>query len=208
MKNVDPKQESAIQNGASIYSNAWNEVKIAPNITVNIRDKRDFSRFLFSISWWAQVTVTPDERSKIVFKRGTLIGLKELIWYGGHVCPSSRVGEILLWKNAQKNDVKNRTSDIMNNTIPVFNPFDTKVVWFPWIVASRWTSRHHAIEVNKITMIVISLRLELILFTQDSPDPNNESAPKEATNGHGLFSTRWNGLNFSVIILILLCIGK
>jgi hypothetical protein len=52
---------------------------MAPNITVNIRDKRDFSRFLFSISWWAQVTVTPDERSRIVFKRGTLIGLKELI---------------------------------------------------------------------------------------------------------------------------------
>lgn len=57
-------------------------------------------------------------------------------------------------------------------------------------------------------MIVISLRLELILFTQDKPDPNRESAPKEATNGHGLFSTRWNGLNFSVIILILLCKGK
>jgi hypothetical protein len=55
-------------------------VKIAPSITVKIKDRRDFSRFLFNISWWAQVTVTPDERSKIVFRRGTLIGLKELIW--------------------------------------------------------------------------------------------------------------------------------
>jgi hypothetical protein len=50
MKNVDPKQESAIQNGASMYSNAWKEVKIAPSITVKIKDRRDFSRFLFSIS--------------------------------------------------------------------------------------------------------------------------------------------------------------
>ena len=79
MKKVDPKQESAMQNGASMYSNAWNEVKTAPSITVKIKDRRDFSRFLFSISWCAQVTVTPDDRSRIVFRRGTLIGLKELI---------------------------------------------------------------------------------------------------------------------------------
>jgi hypothetical protein len=77
---VDPKQESAIQNGASMYSNAWNEVKMVPSITVIIKDKRDFSRFLFNISWWAQVTVTPDESNRIVFRRGILIGLKELIW--------------------------------------------------------------------------------------------------------------------------------
>jgi hypothetical protein len=57
-------------------------------------------------------------------------------------------------------------------------------------------------------MIVISLRFELTLFTHDRPDPSKDSAPKEATSGHGLFSTRWNGLNFSIIILILLCIGK
>jgi len=81
-----------------MYSNAWKEVKIPPRKTVKIRDSRDFSRFLFSISWCAQVTVTPDDSSKIVFRRGTLIGLNELIWYGGHVCPSSKVGEILLWK--------------------------------------------------------------------------------------------------------------
>ena len=50
MKKVDPKQESAMQNGASMYSNAWNEVNTAPSITVKIKDRRDFSRFLFSIS--------------------------------------------------------------------------------------------------------------------------------------------------------------
>jgi len=83
-------------NGASIYSNAWNIVKIIPKITVDTRDRRDLVRFPFIISWWAHVTVTPDERRRIVLRRGTLMGLNELIWKGGHVCPSSSVGEILL----------------------------------------------------------------------------------------------------------------
>lgn len=54
-------------------------MKIAPSSTVEIKDSRDFFRFLLSISWCAQVTVTPEDRSKMVFKSGTLIGLNELI---------------------------------------------------------------------------------------------------------------------------------
>lgn len=103
--------------------------------------------------------------------------------------------------------MKNNTSDKMNNTIPVFNPFDTRAVWFPWVVASRWMSRHHVNDVSSTIDRVINLRLELILFTQDRPDLNRERAPNDATRGHGLFSTRWNGLNFSDIILILRCIA-
>jgi len=71
------------------------------------------------------VTDTPEESRRIVLSSGILIGLNEETERGGQLCPSSGVGEILLWKNAQKNDTKNRTSDRINRIIPVFSPFIT-----------------------------------------------------------------------------------
>jgi len=53
------------------------------------------------------------------------IGLNGVIERGGHVCPISILGDTLLWKNAQKNEEKNSTSDVMNRIIPVFSPFIT-----------------------------------------------------------------------------------
>jgi len=61
-----------------------------------------------------------------VFSRGTLIGLKDVTDWGGQNWPISKVGEILLWKKAQKKETKNSTSDLMKRIIPVFNPFITK----------------------------------------------------------------------------------
>jgi len=45
MKNVDPNVESAIQKGASMYSKAWNVVKIAPRVIVKIRAIFDLLKF-------------------------------------------------------------------------------------------------------------------------------------------------------------------
>jgi hypothetical protein len=59
------------------------------------------------------------------------------------VDPSSIVGDRLEWKNAQKNDTKNRTSDTINKIIPHRNPVVTTFVCSPWYVPSRVTSRHH-----------------------------------------------------------------
>jgi len=42
-----------------------------------------FLKFLLSISWWAQVTDTPEERRRIVLIRGILMGLNELMDEGG-----------------------------------------------------------------------------------------------------------------------------
>ena len=67
----------------------------------------------------------------MVFSNGILIGLNELIACGGHICPSSVVGEILLWKKAQKNEIKKNTSEVMNKIIPVFSPFITMKEWSP-----------------------------------------------------------------------------
>ena len=93
---------------------------------VRIKASLALLKFLFNISWCDQVMDTPDDNKRIVFRSGILIGLNEVIDKGGHICPNSTVGEILLWKNAQKNEMKKNTSDEMNKTIPVFRPFITK----------------------------------------------------------------------------------
>ena len=67
----------------------------------------------------------PDDSRRIVFSSGILIGLNGRIELGAHDCPNSITGEILLWKNPQKKEVKNITSDAINRIIPTFRPFIT-----------------------------------------------------------------------------------
>ena len=200
IKNADPKEESAIQKGASIYSRPWKNVKIIPKLTVIFRAVFAFSKFFFIISWWDQVIVTPDERSKIVFNKGTLIGLKERIDIGGHVCPSSMVGEMLLWKNAQKKEIKKKISDVINKIIPVFRPFMTKVVWFPWEALSRWISRHQNKAVKNIIIKDILINFIDTLLIIISLDRTKDIDLLEAKIGQGLISTKWKGLNLFIII--------
>lgn len=64
--------------------------------------------------------------------------------------PSSMVGASLLWKKAQKKAKKKHTSEIINRTIPIRNPRDVFLVWNPWKVLSRVTSRHHCTMVMTI----------------------------------------------------------
>lgn len=86
-------------------------------------------RFCSSSLWWAHVTVTPDASNVAVFNKGTLYGFKGLIPDGGHEHPISGVGDNLLWKKAQKNAKKNKTSDVINRIIPHRKPFVTYEVW-------------------------------------------------------------------------------
>ena len=44
---------------------------------------------------------------------------------GVQIDPSSLVGDNLVWKNAQKNDMKNKISETMNKIIPCRRPFVT-----------------------------------------------------------------------------------
>jgi hypothetical protein len=60
-----------------------------------------------------------------VFSRGICRGLNGKIPVGGQIDPSSMVGVSLLWKNAQKNEMKKNTSEIINRTIPHRNPLVT-----------------------------------------------------------------------------------
>jgi len=137
MKNTDPKVESDMQNGASMYSTPWNKEKTMPRKIVVSKEYILLLSFFLKIWWCAHVTDTPDDRRRIVFRSGILIGLNELIVSGGHMAPTSIVGVILLWKNAQKNDTKNKTSDEINKIIPYFNPVVTNLVWYPSSLDSR-----------------------------------------------------------------------
>lgn len=208
IKNVDPKEESAIQNGASTYSKPWKPVKIAPKETVSRRENFALLKLFLIISWWDQVILTPEDNSKIVFRSGILIGLNELTEQGGHIWPNSTVGETLLWKKAQKKDTKKNTSDAMNKIIPVFNPLITNSEWFPWSEASRWISRHHEKAIKSIRIRDTDTIFIVILFIIIKPDATKQKAPFEARRGQGLVSTRWKGLNFIInFILFLLCTG-
>jgi hypothetical protein len=198
IKNVEPKDESDIEKGASMYSNPWKPVKIIPKNTVKNKDIFDLIKLLFNISWCDQVIETPEESNKIVFKRGILIGLKERIDWGGHLCPNSTVGEILLWKNDQKNDTKKKISETINRIIPVFSPFITIVEWFPWTLLSRWISRHHE-KATKITIKNdVKKKVPFKLLIKISPEKTRHKAPLEASKGQGLISTKWKGLNLFI----------
>jgi len=47
IKNVDPKDESAIENGASLYSNPWNKEKTHPRVIVNVSANFALLKFFF-----------------------------------------------------------------------------------------------------------------------------------------------------------------
>jgi hypothetical protein len=58
------------------------------------------------------------------------MGLIGWIPVGGQGDPSSIIGDFV-WKNAQKNDTKNRISEKMNRIIPHCRPFVTIFVCNP-----------------------------------------------------------------------------
>ncbi len=111
-------------------------------INLNLEELRLLIR-----AWWLQVTLTPDLNKIHVFNNGIWNGFNGVILKGGHLNPISFIGTNLLWKNVQKNPLKKRTSEKINKIIPIFNPFCTIVLWKPWKVDSRETSRHHKYKI-------------------------------------------------------------
>lgn len=145
---------------------------------------------------WAQVIEIPEHNRIIVFNIGIFIGLNVLIPLGGQFNPNSILGDSLLCKKAQKNEEKNKTSEIINIIIPNFILATTFLVWSPWNVDSRTTSRHHWIIVNKIINVpkvnskILNKWNHIII-----PDVIVIS-PIDPVNGHGLLSTKWKGWLF------------
>jgi hypothetical protein len=133
---------------------------------------------------------TPDETRMMVFRRGMHMGLNGVIDRGGQVCPISMLGDTLLWKNAQKNEEKNRTSEVINRIIPVFSPFITSFEWFPWLEDSRKMSFHHIVAIVAVRMIEVIIGIPVFLFIMMMVDMVRHIALIEAMIGHGLSFTR------------------
>ena len=133
-----------------------------------------------------------------MFNRGTPHGERGLIPLGGHLLPSSIAGDNLLWKKAQKNAKKKHTSDTINKTSPIRNPRAVVSVWKPTIVPSRITSRHHW---NIVIIINTNPRLNKVIpcpWNHEAVPLVKNKAPKDPVKGHGLYSTKWNGLTIHV----------
>ena len=122
---------------------------------------------------------------------GTENGSKAEIPIGGHLPPSSMFGDRLLWKKAQKNDIKNITSEMMKSTIPQRKPFSTIIVCSPWYLPSQETSRHHWNITNKVInppKLANNKSLNMKYTT------NPMVSPKlliDLKIGHGDMSTKW-----------------
>jgi hypothetical protein len=67
--------------------------------------------------------VAPLDNNITVFNKGNSKGFIGSIPIGGHWLPNSIVGVKALWKNAQNIAKKNKASETMNRTTPIFNPF-------------------------------------------------------------------------------------
>ena len=73
-------------------------VKVTPRTTVKSKDKTLDLKNPHSIAWWVQVTETPEETNKIVFKKGIPFGSKQLIPKGGQTLPRSILGDSAKWR--------------------------------------------------------------------------------------------------------------
>ena len=118
-------------------------MKYTPRSTVRAKETLVWVWLPLISLWWAQVTLTPEDNKITVFSKGTPNGLKAKIPNGGHSFPSSTFTAKLLWKKAQKKEIKKNTSETINKIIPQRKPSSTIDVWYPINEPSRLTSRHH-----------------------------------------------------------------
>jgi len=163
-----------------MYSVAWRYVKYAPRTRVTTRPQTTpFLSWAKSL-WWAQVTLTAEERRTTVFSSGIEKASNPTTPTGGQQDPSSTAGPIALWKNPQKNAAKKTTSDKINKIMPCRRPVITFAVWDPWNIPSRMTSRHQTMAVRTATNSPTSTRVGRNPCIQEAVPTVINNAPKQA----------------------------
>lgn len=188
-------------NSAFKYSIPWKNVNNTPRRIVIKINIKDLFNFFFKNKWWDQVIDAPDESKIIEFIIGIPIGLNVSIPDGGHINPSSTLGEILLWKNAQKNLKKNMISEMINIIILNFKSFIVVKEWFPWKEDSRLTSRHHINIFSEININIINKNIVLtfLLKSKEIIEIVIDKREKDKIIGHGLGVVKWKGFLIFVI---------
>lgn len=100
-------------------------MKYAPSTTVTTNPHTKPLLSCANSLWWAQVTLTPEERSTTVLSSGTEKASSPTTPTGGQQEPISTLGPMAAWKNPQKKAPKKHTSDKINKIIPCRNPVAT-----------------------------------------------------------------------------------
>jgi hypothetical protein len=95
-----------------------------------------------------------------------------------------------LCKNDQKKDTKNITSEMMNKSIPIFNPKLTTTTCSPSRQDSRLTSRHQKKALTDVTNIEISKGSNNPLLNITRADDIMFNKQNPTTKGHGLTATK------------------
>ena len=126
-----------------------------------------------------------------MFNKGTWNGLNTLIPKGGHTAPTSTLGDNLLWKKAQKNLTKKKTSEIIKRAIPQRSPSSTIDVCIPWIAPSRLMSRHHWIITINSKNIPNKKRNISFLWNHATIPVVKYKPPIAPNKGQGDSSTIW-----------------
>lgn len=139
-----------------------------------------------------------------MFNKGIAFQDNGCIAAGGQTPPINIEGDKLKWKNAQKNEKKNITSEVINNAIANNIFCCTLKVWWPSKVASVTISENHKYRLkdNKIKLNIRwnppftkKWKYDTILKVKDNADT-------AVNNGQGLGSTKWKGCCSWVLILI------
>lgn len=146
----------------------------------------------FCILWCANVTLAPEDNKIAVLSKGTLKGSNGYVSKGGQIRPISWTGDILLWKKAQNQAKKNKTSLKIKSIIPHFKPSWTFMEWSPSKTPSREISRHHKKEKkHKIIKFLKNNKEKWNLNIKTTPDVTPK-AENPHNKGHGLKVTKWN----------------
>jgi hypothetical protein len=145
--------------------------------------------------WWAYVTVNPEDNNTIVFSNGNSKESIDSIPKGGHIIPNSIEGERAVWKKVQKIATKNKTSDTINNPIPIVIPLWTAEVWFPKNVLSDIISRNQN-DIDNINDIILKNKL-IFPFSNKWKDKTIDivtfNKDIDVYNGQGDGETIWKG---------------
>ena len=112
---------------------------------------------------------------------------------GGHNLPTSILGDSLLWKKAQKNLRKKKTSETINKAIPQRKPSSVIEVCKPCTAPSREISRHHWIITSiRVTAPNINNTIES-RWNHETIPVVRYKPPRDPNIGQGDSSTIWYG---------------
>jgi hypothetical protein len=144
--------------------------------------------------------VKPEDNNNTVFNNGKENESTTFKFKGGQIPPSSTPGNQHLWKKAQKNLKKKKTSEIIIKNIAIYIFLATTELWKP-LKDSIITSHHQNIKTNNKTAIDNKINWKVTNWWKYKTVFNNKhKIAKEVIIGQGLRSTKWKGILFIIFI--------